>query len=282
MARWDPDIRALLLQNQFATHLTFACDAAGRATVSWDGAAIWSADRPTNDTLAVQSGLVRNYVDQRGDRGAEILSQLGLFGAYFGIILGLSATRNLKTYELLAHVQSLAGYAVMLPKHMLACRRPDELDTRIMPLVPTPGHSAFPSGHATQAFTMATVLAALVRSVPGHFPDMDKRIDLLFRQAHRIAANRTVAGVHFPMDSTAGARLGLQIGRALVGLMSAAMAPAAPVSFNPNADPTRDFLFPDFAAVLPPASGGGTMTRDALFGWSWDQARAEFAIAAGA
>ena len=279
MSRWAPDIRALLLQNQFAPHLAFACTTAGRVTVSWKNAAIWSADRPGNATLATQAGLVRNYVDQRADRSAEILSQLGLFGEYFGIILGLSQARNLKTYELLAHVQSLAGYAVMLPKHMMACRRPDEIDLRINPLVPTPGHSAFPSGHATQAFAIATVLAALVRAVPLHFPDRDNRIDLLYRQAHRIAANRTVAGVHFPMDSTAGAKLGMQIGRVLVGLMSGSMTPAPEVSYDPNAEATKDFLFDDLKNDLPPVPVAGAMDEDQLFAWSWKQAIAEFAVA---
>ena len=167
----------------------------------------------------------------------------------------------------------------MLPKHMLACRRPDELDVRIAPLVATPGHSAYPSAHATQAFAMADVLAALARSVPGHYPDLEKRVDLMFRQAHRIAANRTVAGVHFPMDSIAGARLGIQIGRGMVGLMTGTMAPTAVAALDPNADPTKDFLFADLVPDLPPATGGGTAQRDPLFGWIWDQARAEFAFA---
>jgi hypothetical protein len=38
----------------------------------------------------------------------------------------------------------------------------------------------------------------------------------LMRQAARIAINRTVAGVHFPADSAAGAVLGLTLGQYLV------------------------------------------------------------------
>jgi|FLOH01.1.fsa_nt_gi hypothetical protein len=40
---------------------------------------------------------------------------------------------------------------------------------------------------------------------------------MLLRQAGRIATNRTVAGVHFPADSIAGATLGIALGRYLVG-----------------------------------------------------------------
>ena len=221
---------------------------------------------------------MRNYVDQRPDRGAEILGQLGPLGAFFGIILGLSAARNLKTYELLGHVQNLAGYASMMPKHLLACRRPDEVDARILPLIPTPGHGSFPSGHATQAFAMATVLAALVRSQPAHYADTETRIDLLYRQAHRIAVNRTVAGVHFPMDSQAGALLGLQIGRGLIGLMTGQTTLAAVATFDPNPAAATDFLFnAAVAPVLDPAQAKTTRTPpDPLFGWIWTQALAEF------
>ena len=278
MARWAPDVRAMLLQASFAPYLATTCDPSTRdVTVSYAGAALWTAARPSAATLAVQVGHVRNYIDQRGDRGAEVMAQLGDFSAFFGIILGLSGARNAKTYELLAHVLMLSGAATMLPKHMLAIRRPDEIDTRVMPLVATPCHGAYPSGHATQAFAMATVLAALIRSVPGHFPDMDKRIDLLYRQAHRIAVNRTVAGVHYPMDSKAGALLGLQLGRVMTGLMAGgATGPA--LILNPNTEADRDFTFADIAPHLIPAAGGTTLAAHNLFGWIWAQARAEFAL----
>jgi membrane-associated phospholipid phosphatase len=284
MARWAPDIRGLLLQTQFSAQVKPSFDAGTSAvTIAWGDNPIWTVQRPLPATLAVQAGLVRNYVDQRTDRSAEILSQLGQFADYFAIILGLNAARNPKTFEMLDTVQSLAGLAAMMPKYMLACRRPDEIDVRIMPLIQTPGHSAFPSAHAAQAFAMAEVLAALLRAVPGHFSDREKRIDLLFRQAHRIAANRTVAGVHFPMDSAAGAALGLQIGRALVGMMTGRSQMRPVVAFDPNADPARDFLFADLADSLTgQAEATKNATRDPLFGWLWSQCLTEFGLGAAA
>ena len=166
----------------------------------------------------------------------------------------------------------------MMPKHLFACRRPDEVDTRILPLIPTPGHGAYPSAHAAQAFAMAEVMTALIRATPGFYPDTETRVDLMFRQAHRIAVNRTVAGVHFPMDSAVGALLGLQIGRGLVGLMTGKTTQRATVGFDPNAAPAADFRYDTFAKSdvdLAPKPGTAT-PADPLFGWLWAAALAEF------
>lgn len=277
MMRWAPEIRALLLQTQFLHQLGWAHDAASdHVSVTWAQSPIWEAARPTAATMARQAGLVRNYIDQRADRSAEILSQLGDFGAYFGIILGLSNPRNAKTYELMAHVQALAGQATMMVKHLIACRRPDEVDARIAPLIPTPGHGAYPSAHATQVFAMAEVLASLLRAAPTPYADVETRIGLTFRQAHRIAVNRTVAGVHFPMDSAAGAVLGLQVGRALVGMMTGKTRLKPKISLDANAAPDKDFLFAELAPELAPSGAARATAPDPLFAWIWAQAKAEF------
>jgi len=68
-------------------------------------------------------------------------------------------------------------------------------------MIPTPGHGSWPSGHATEAFAIATVLQALL-------PKGDRYKEQLERQAARIAVNRTVAGLHFPVDSAVGRLLG--------------------------------------------------------------------------
>ena len=161
---------------------------------------------------------MRDYADQRGDRGIEITSQMGSLGDYYGFILGLTGSHNPRTLEQIYITHKMAGHAVMIPKHNLACRRPDQLDGRVMPMIPTPGHGTFPSGHATEAFAIATVLSALVHATPKQFPDADARVAMMMKQAERIAVNRTVAGVHYPIDGYAGATLGTMIGRTIVAL----------------------------------------------------------------
>jgi hypothetical protein len=79
-------------------------------------------------------------------------------------------------------------------------------------VIQTPIHGSFPSGHCTEAHAVAWVLNELVTQ---HSTNADAKIQLretLMRQAARIAINRTVAGVHFPVDSMAGQMLGFTVG----------------------------------------------------------------------
>ncbi len=83
-------------------------------------------------------------------------------------------------------------------------------------MITTPGHGSFPSGHATQAHAVAHVLKALLHLDPTRQAHA-MVIDQLDRQAARIATNRVVAGVHFPVDSMAGRMLGIALAEYFVG-----------------------------------------------------------------
>ena len=112
----------------------------------------------------------------------------------------------------------MAIFVEMRFKHGLACRRPHEYSPQVQPIILTPAHGTLPSGHATEAFTAALVLWRLLRDAdtkPYNHSSWGKQ---LMRLAARIAINRTVAGVHFPVDSAAGALLGLTLGQYLVNL----------------------------------------------------------------
>ncbi|MEM9580332.1 MAG: phosphatase PAP2 family protein, partial [Pseudomonadota bacterium] len=90
--------------------------------------------------------------------------------------------------------------------------RPVEYSPQVQPMIPTPTHGALPSGHATEAFMTARLLWKIIRA-SGQAPYCDTAHwgEMLMRAAARIATNRTVAGVHFPVDSAAGALLGLTL-----------------------------------------------------------------------
>jgi membrane-associated phospholipid phosphatase len=174
--------------------------------------------RPETEQFKDQLEYLHSYADLRADRAAEIIAQLAISEPFFRSITSLQAERTPRSWELALTALRLAYYVVMRVKHGLACRRPHEYSSQIQPMIPVALHGTLPSGHATEAFTFAYVLLALLRD--------SGRKDLwgeqLMRQASRIAVNRTVAGVHFPVDSVAGAMLGLTLGQYLVARCKAA------------------------------------------------------------
>ena len=174
---------------------------------------------PDRDILLGQMELVAAYADLRGDRGVEILSQTGLPVPFWAAITGMQEHRHKKTLQLLSLAFSLANQVEMRFKQIFAVPRPGELSPQLQPMIPTPGHGAYPSGHATEAFIAATVLNALLRAArPGakHQAGNDATQVQLQRQAYRIAVNRTVAGVHYPVDSACGRVLGTLLGECMV------------------------------------------------------------------
>jgi hypothetical protein len=113
---------------------------------------------------------------------------------------------------LIGLVLRLAKYAEMNFKNAFATLRPNERSPQIQPMIQTPIHGSFPSGHSTEATAVARVLYELV--IEGSTATAAEKRQLseqLFRQAARIAINRTVAGVHYPIDSMAGQLLGLSV-----------------------------------------------------------------------
>ncbi len=216
--------------------------------VKWNGTKIVTLHRPNWETFAKETGKVIDAKIQRIDRSDEIISQMGSFESYFSIILGLNESSHPYTHELMRTILNLAGDACMPAKHYLACPRPERYDVLTAPFIDYPGHGSFPSGHATQAFALATVLKHLTDKT--HLgAKKNGRKKLLDKQADRIAFNRIVAGVHFPVDNSAGKALGEGIGSAIVSKL------------------TDDLLDPK--------------SKTPMINWLWNKARSEFATHGG-
>jgi membrane-associated phospholipid phosphatase len=167
--------------------------------------------RPRPATFRTQLKFLDEYSDLREDRASEILAQLGPQYAFWSSIAYLHPDRTKKTIELLDAALRLANFVEMRVKHALACRRPNEYSPQVQPMILTPGHGTLPSGHSTENHMIARILWELRGGTPG-----DALGEQLMRQAARIAVNRTVAGVHFPVDSGAGQMLGLTLARYFV------------------------------------------------------------------
>jgi hypothetical protein len=281
MALWAPWVRASLYMTEVFRRLNWRRTSSTGFALSHGGKTLVDLSRPSADLFRLQLKHMRSYADQRGDRAGEILTQLGFPSDYFASVLGLNGDAHRHTFELIAITQVVTAHAAMIAKHHLPSLRPDRRGASVLPMIQTPAHSSFPSAHAAEAFAAATVLAGLVDKLdalpPGKkpYPIKDKLVKLLFKQAERIAVNRTVAGMHFPIDSWAGASLGEAVGQMIL-----AKCQSGAVTPRTYAATDSDFLLADF---LPAVTGGtgdpathgldrGTafnVSSSPLFRWLW-------------
>jgi len=233
-------------------------------------------------TFKAQLKFIRNYMDQRPDRTTEIVSQLGFPTPYFSMILGLHPVRNRYTLELIGITQIIASHVAMIAKHHLACRRPDRIDATVLPIISTPGHGSFPSAHATEAFAVAEVLKGVVEGGHEHYSDPEKRVKLIYKQAERIAVNRTVAGVHYPIDSWAGAILGRTIGQMILAKGNRHKSYVDTYKYIAKDD--SDFFVKEFAKGENKVNGVSAseefaIDRSGLFNWLWERTLDEYVVA---
>ncbi|MEM7641552.1 MAG: phosphatase PAP2 family protein [Pseudomonadota bacterium] len=221
-------------------------------------------DRPAPSTFQAQLAWLRDYSDLRSERIGEINLQTGDLLSFFGAAAFLNASRRKYTLELLHTILRQTVRLGYHFKHHCRAARPIDLSDQVHPVIQTPDHSAFPSGHATESFAIATVLQMLRH--PGNPPGTGPLsfepptrngnpiadfpgYGMLFRIAARIAVNRTIAGVHFPIDSMAGAMLGHSIGMAMAALGTGRQIAAGPTP-APILGDTEDFTLPGLAANL--------------------------------
>jgi membrane-associated phospholipid phosphatase len=230
----DPFPCASVLASEGMALFSTRPGAAPAHLVRTDGDLI-SLTPPGPEKLAEQMAELRAAMDLRADRLPEILAQSDGFAAFFAAQMPFGAGRRPYTAHLVGAVQDTVVAVEQRMKHLCSVPRPVDLSPQVQPIIATPGHSAYPSGHATEAFAMATTLAALRLAAAGT-PDAElidtllgklspameaapvtDPVILLYRLAARIADNRTVAGVHYPVDSAHGALLGLAVTLAVVG-----------------------------------------------------------------
>jgi hypothetical protein len=249
-------------------------------------------ERPSQDIFRQQLEFLNGYAALRLDREAEIVDQLDGPVPFMSSILYMRDDRTRFTLELLDTVLRLAAYVETRFKYALACKRPIEFSAQVQPMILTPDHGSLPSGHATEAFAVARVLELLCTSYSTNPYDHEGYRIQLYRQASRIAINRTVAGVHFPVDSMAGCVLGLALAEYFVQRAKLVTGNLTSIGFNGNdaAVGGEDFVVSHYIDV----DGSGSVKTDADWvedlgtttvsapstmtplGWLWDNASAEW------
>ena len=198
---------------------------------------------PTPDNLKSEAQLVAGYAELRAERLSEVLAQSQHIHPFFSAVLPMAPAWTPSLVLLIAVTEKLATAMVQRAKLGFGLPRPHVLSPDILPMIACPGHSSFPSGHAAQSFAVAGVLSALTGKTS---PAMDNPLD---QMAARIAVNRTVAGLHYPCDSAAGAVLGIAVARWVLARAGAAPH-AGQVSLDAEEwgkgapDNNRDFHLP--------------------------------------
>ena len=211
---------------------------------------------------------------EREDRLPEILSQADGLMAFFCNLVGVHPARAPITFGLLNIAHRWAEPLVMALKNQVAARRPDVASNRVVPVIETPAHGSLPSGHATIATLMARLLTELMYA---RFGLDHPKVLQLDRLARRIAFNRVVAGVHFPIDSRAGYALGLQLSGHFIAL---ADGRGQPERYDLElAEPAKQGL--DAEAIVKPlhprrANNSG-LAESPVLGLVWRAAQRELA-----
>jgi len=139
---------------------------------------------------------------------------------YFSMVAGIDRVRHKWTSLFLTAVQRQIARTTHQVKFAFSSARPCVYSRNVMPVIQTPSHSTFPSGHASEAFALATVLEFITKGTQGAGTDPLEQHDMsrFYRMANRIAENRVVAGLHFPIDSAAGASLGCALATAIMSI----------------------------------------------------------------
>ncbi|WP_370311347.1 phosphatase PAP2 family protein [Sagittula sp.] len=208
------------LTGMFGVSLDTSTDTNDEGRVTLGGETIVTLRKPTNAFLAQnQLGFLRTYADLRGDRLSEIVMQTGDIQSFFALVGYMAPDATKWTLALNQAIYRLCTMIEQPLKHAFDVARPIAMTAKVQPIIQTPGHGSWPSGHATESFASATLLTRLFYNRA--FDPVQQIADgnELYRHAERIAMNRTVAGVHFPTDSMAGAVLGVTLAEALVRLL---------------------------------------------------------------
>lgn len=211
---------------------------------------------------------------EREDRMPEILSQAADLWSFFESLTGVQLSRAPSAQELFAVAYDCATHLVMQLKHALAQARPVQRSSLVMPVIATPAHGSLPSGHATMAALTSELLHLLMFKDAGHA----LRGSQLDRLARRIAFNRVVAGVHFPVDSQVGYALGSLLARMLAGLGGEpAMHPKELAASEIVKDPfeLRELSTKDGSGRTKPGRGAYRLTPSDLLKPLWQQAKSE-------
>ncbi|MGJ8655841.1 MAG: phosphatase PAP2 family protein [Akkermansiaceae bacterium] len=163
----------------------------------------------TRAELEYLKGLISERKAHKGAIVGEVVTQNFRWGKYtYGELIDGKKFKH--TSRLILATYKDLGVVCFVFKQKFDRVRPSVLagkvGMKLGTVVEIPGHPAYPSGHATGAFTLAYILQ-----------ELDPENGEVYRaDALRIARNREIGGLHYPSDTEAGRLLGRQIADSLM------------------------------------------------------------------
>jgi hypothetical protein len=150
---------------------------------------------------------------EREERFTEIIDQDDADGAanYWLGMMQISPARHPATYLMVRVGRRIGEHVVMCLKGYYRAPRPSQVCPAIIPMIDPPDTPSFPAGHAVQAYLISYLLAYSLPKIPQQYTpnDLDEAKGPLFDLAYRVSQNRVVAGLHYPIDITAGKAVGI-------------------------------------------------------------------------
>jgi hypothetical protein len=119
-------------------------------------------------------------------------------------VLDISREDFPKLDVLIRRIAGESYFPILYFKDKFSRIRPYQIDSYLTTVVDGPPHPSYPSGHATQGYLVASILAEL-------FLQGDPRIGRIMELGQGIGTRREIAGVHYPSDTAAGVALAKQL-----------------------------------------------------------------------
>ncbi|HEY3968082.1 MAG TPA: hypothetical protein VGM05_26195, partial [Planctomycetaceae bacterium] len=170
-----------------------------------------NAPIPAGQSLKDELTELQELMDYRPGVMAEALAQISNLAVYWSGLFMFNKASHPATWRLAQVALRVAQFQAMYykfnpgPAPLKPRPRPSQLSPSLMPPIDVPGHASYPSGHATESYLLAGVLAEVMpQEASTETTAGDSDSTPLRRLAERVARNREVLGLHYPSDSKAG------------------------------------------------------------------------------
>ena len=186
---WDAELQASVYVNEFVARNPAWLDELAAALEPGRKTLQKERDQQLQEVMALS--------DEREARFAEIIDQHTGEGAlkyWLGMLMIDSSSP--KTLQLVHVGRRLGELVVMCLKNHFGEPRPSQVCPAIVPMIDPPITPAYPAGHALQSHLISKLIEGSHRAI--------NQSHVLFALSHRVAENRVVAGLHYPLDNEAG------------------------------------------------------------------------------